>query len=40
MENTLDLGGYKMIGYKMAMHGYKTTGDVLDYLTSKYNMQE
>ena len=40
MENTLDLGGYKMIGYKMTMHRYKTTGDLLDDLMSKYNMQE
>ena len=40
MENTLNLGGYKMIGYEMTMHGYKMTGDLLDYLMSKYNMQE
>ena len=40
MENTLDLRGYKMIGYEMTMHRYKTTGDLLDDLMSKYNMQE
>ena len=40
MENTLDLGGYKMIGYEMTMHRYKMTGDLLDDLMLKYNMQE
>ena len=28
-----------MIGYEMTADGYKTTGNLLDYLTSKYNMQ-
>ena len=40
MENTLNLRGYKMIGYEIITHGYKMTGDLLDYLMSKYNMQE
>ena len=35
----IGLGGYKMIGYEMTTRGYKTTGNLLDYLTSKYNMQ-
>ena len=40
MENTLDQGGYKMIEDEMTMHRSKTTGDLLDDLMSKYNMQE
>ena len=29
-----------MIGYEMTAHGYKMTSNLLDYLTSKYNMQK